>query len=611
MSTLPRTADSSPRAGPQDTAATVARALLAWSAVICLAAFGIVFTTLHVGRAELFFGGVGAAFAYAALLGVSALLVERGRFTAGVTLALGATLVATTLFAAVSKLGINTLLLGAYGIVIVAAGVTVGVRLACIFAAVCAAALVGLYVAELRGLLAGRDLIFALPLHARLLAHGLLLGMAVLFAWTLARIVQGSLARARSQERRFQSLLAIAADWYWEQDSEYRFTHMSPALTQKTGIAHEAFIGRTRWEMPEYALTPAQWAAHRADLDARRPFRDFVLQCADAQGRTVFVSVSGEPVFGSDGSFTGYWGVGRDVTAEIQAQRALEVSETRYRDLFTRSPSPFIIHRGGQILVANQAAARLFGYESPLDMCGLPMLALNHPESRELSAQRIAALDRMPIGGSVPTVELRLRRVDGHDVFAEASVVRIDLGDGPASLSIYFDLTERKRAETVLRRSQAMLSKLFEASPDYITVSDIDNGWLYMVNEGFERMTGHARDDASGAARWTWASGPTRPTALAWWHRSARAASCTACRRRCAARTAACSRCFSRPAPSASMARRCWWPLHGTSLKASSRGCSTRRCSRPRRSASPSPATACSSTSIRVWPRCWAGPRRS
>ncbi|HXF47205.1 MAG TPA: PAS domain S-box protein, partial [Burkholderiaceae bacterium] len=316
--------------------------------------------------------------------------------------------------------------------------------------------------------------------------------------WALERFVRATIAEARRQQDRFRALLAIASDWYWEQDANFRFTHISSAVAAKTGISPSEHLGKTRWEIPELELTPEQWAEHRALLEAHKPFRDLVMRRQDRGGRAVYVRISGEPVFAADGTFKGYWGVGRLATAEVEAQRALADSEARYRDLFERSPSAFIIHRQGRILQANAAAAHLFGYESPQHMVGLDMLRLNHPDSRRLSAQRIVALESLPVGGAVPTVELRMQRTDGTDLYVQAQVVRIDLGDGPASLSIYFDLTERKRAEAERARSEALLSHLFEASVDSILVTELESGRVVLANEGFAQLTGIPVGQAQG-----------------------------------------------------------------------------------------------------------------
>ena len=62
-------------------------------------------------------------------------------------------------------------------------------------------------------------------------------------------------------------------------------------------------------------------ARHMADLEARRPFRDFAYQARDDNGRPRFLRVSGRPVCDDAGNFCGYRGTGTDVTAQILAER--------------------------------------------------------------------------------------------------------------------------------------------------------------------------------------------------------------------------------------------------------------------------------------------------
>jgi len=483
---------------PDGVAALVAKAFFAVGAVVCAVAAAVALSLQGGALERARHVGLATAAAYAVLLAAAALLARRGQVRLGVLMGLAATLGCATFYAVATGVGIHLLLLGSYGITVMVAGVVVGMRAALALAAVCAAALAAMYAAEVRGALPGAALLGAMPLPTRLLTHLLLLGMALLFSWMLARIVRSSLAEARTQESRFRALLAIASDWYWEQDEQFRFTYLSSAVESKTGIAPNAHLGKTRWELPELELTDAQWAAHRADLEAHRPFRNFVMRRTDREGRPVYVSVSGEPVFDAQGRFRGYWGVGRNVTEEIQARRALELGERRYRELFMRSPSPLIVHRRGFVLLANDAAAKLFGYPSAEAMTGLAMVELNHPESRMFSAQRIAQMETMPVGGSVPTAEIRMQRRDGQDLVVQASVVRVEHTDGPASLSIYFDLTERKRAEARLARSEAMFSQLFEAGADSILVTEAASGRVVLANEGFARLTGIAAAAARG-----------------------------------------------------------------------------------------------------------------
>src|SRR5512134_2626184 len=115
-------------------------------------------------------------------------------------------------------------------------------------------------------------------------------------------------------EARFRRLSALSADVYWEQDEELRFTSFSTSTSRSGPIRTDALLGKTRWETDYVNMTAADWAAHRAVLDARQPFRDLELCRYDASGRKLWFRVSGVPVFDASGVFKGYQGIARDIT---------------------------------------------------------------------------------------------------------------------------------------------------------------------------------------------------------------------------------------------------------------------------------------------------------
>jgi diguanylate cyclase (GGDEF)-like protein/PAS domain S-box-containing protein len=149
----------------------------------------------------------------------------------------------------------------------------------------------------------------------------------------LAMLQARTLASLRASEERFRKLTELSADWYWEQDAEFRLTFMSKLLAEKTGLDAADYIGRRRWEQPALNLSEADWARHRAQLERREPFRDFELQRVSPDGRLRWLSISGEPVFDGEGNFRGYRGIGRDITQEKLAEQALRDSEARFRSL--------------------------------------------------------------------------------------------------------------------------------------------------------------------------------------------------------------------------------------------------------------------------------------
>jgi diguanylate cyclase (GGDEF)-like protein/PAS domain S-box-containing protein len=127
-------------------------------------------------------------------------------------------------------------------------------------------------------------------------------------------------AAVRASEARFRSLCELSSDIFWEQDAQFRFT----ALTDWAGrLEPQEMLGRRRWEISYTNVNPGDWEAHRAVLEAHQPFRDLELGRRGADGQEVWYSVSGEPVLDDAGQFTGYRGVGRDITARKADERRI------------------------------------------------------------------------------------------------------------------------------------------------------------------------------------------------------------------------------------------------------------------------------------------------
>src|SRR5882757_3756687 len=165
------------------------------------------------------------------------------------------------------------------------------------------------------------DLLFYLSAGAFGSLVVLLLGLMMLSSLKRDKHVESELL---DSERRFRSLTGLSSDMYWEQDDQYRFTSSS-------GSGPEWIInGKKRWDFKYDNMSEADWAAHIALLDARKPFRDLEL-CRAPSGRKVWVSVSGEPIFDASGAFKGYRGVGKAITERKRAEQlqALEHAVSR------------------------------------------------------------------------------------------------------------------------------------------------------------------------------------------------------------------------------------------------------------------------------------------
>jgi PAS domain S-box-containing protein len=336
-------------------------------------------------------------------------------------------------------------------------------------------------------------------LGLRALIHVVVVGAGLAGGMLVSRVVSRHVKSAEEREQRFRGLLTIAADAYWEIDEQYRLVTFRQQGRAAGPMGPASAVGRVPWEVPEFSLDEDTLDLLRAHLEAREPFRDLPMQWLGVPGRVRHYLVSGEPRHPVQSVFQGYWGVARDVSADVQARQALLATESRYLDLFARIPTPLVLHTQGSVLDANPAALDMFGFADLQSMIGQDLLSVfESGDSRERARRRLEALHAMPAGEALPVVEFRLLGHEGRRIVVRATGVRVDAHGAPAVLSIFVDDTERKKAEDAVRRSEAMLSHLVATSPDLITLTDLKTGRYVMVNKTFERHTGYSAADVVG-----------------------------------------------------------------------------------------------------------------
>jgi diguanylate cyclase (GGDEF)-like protein/PAS domain S-box-containing protein len=131
----------------------------------------------------------------------------------------------------------------------------------------------------------------------------------------------------RESEMRFRALTNLSSDWYWEQDTEFRYTRME-SRHKNLDSTQASFLGKRPWESDLEIQADGGWAEHRAVLAANMPFRDVVMHRLLAGEKPYYISVSGAPIFNAHGEAIGYRGVSREITDQ-------RIAEQRIRHLAT------------------------------------------------------------------------------------------------------------------------------------------------------------------------------------------------------------------------------------------------------------------------------------
>jgi CheY-like chemotaxis protein len=147
-----------------------------------------------------------------------------------------------------------------------------------------------------------RNMLEVRLLHRQLAAH----------ATALEATVLQRTAELRESEARYRSLVELASDWYWEQDSDGHFACLSGPVFEMLGI-HDPLP--TTDETSDAAALAQGWdLVERRGLQdriaARLPFLNYALHRRQPDGRLRQFRVSGQPIFDTACRFLGYRGVG-------------------------------------------------------------------------------------------------------------------------------------------------------------------------------------------------------------------------------------------------------------------------------------------------------------
>lgn len=294
-------------------------------------------------------------------------------------------------------------------------------------------------------------------------------------------------------EARFQDIAEVAGDWIWEMDAELRFTYVSNRMYDLTGVSRGACIGKTRAELAGDPEMTVPWRAHLDDLENHRPFRDFEYSTQFAHGQIRYFRVSGKPVFDDAGVFTGYRGMGSDVTEVTEALAALRNSEEVSRSIVDNS-SAAIVLKGldGRFQLVNKQFQEWYGVSQD-DVVGKTTDEVYPSDYADVFLTH----DREVVERRTATQQENLAPfADGSEHIL--SITRFPVFDADGVLTgigvINVDITEQKQVEQDIAEKTALLQTIFDSAPIALSLRDATGRFLFVNKRQSIEMGGHPVD---------------------------------------------------------------------------------------------------------------------
>lgn len=157
------------------------------------------------------------------------------------------------------------------------------------------------------------------------------------------RRLDQSQASLAASEKRFRDLAEVSGDWFFEMDADLRLSFISDTFFELTGLKSEDVIGKSRGDLAADNQENMGWQKHFDDLVAHREFRRFEYQVRTPDGSPLDVSISAVPLHDDNGNFTGYRGIGADITEFKEKEHQLEEANRNFGDSVSYASS---IQRG-------------------------------------------------------------------------------------------------------------------------------------------------------------------------------------------------------------------------------------------------------------------------
>jgi PAS domain S-box-containing protein len=296
----------------------------------------------------------------------------------------------------------------------------------------------------------------------------------------------------QEREQQYRLLTENTLDVIWQMDLNLRFTYVNPAIFDVTGLTPEDWIGTNLAEHcdEDKFMKMAQVASQEISRGADSAGVIFETVLLKKNRVPVPVEIRGRVILGNDGLPAALQGVARDVTERRRAEDALRESQEKYRMIFEHAPLG-ILHfdHNGVMLDFNDKFVEMIG--APREK----LIGFNMPERQKDERMRQAVLDAL--AGKTSYYEGDYLSVTGGKLTpmrAFYSPVLTDDGRFLGAVGIFEDMTERKRQEDALLKSEERYKAMFRIASVGIDLVD-EQGRFLEANGTLSRILGYTQEE--------------------------------------------------------------------------------------------------------------------
>lgn len=297
---------------------------------------------------------------------------------------------------------------------------------------------------------------------ARIQFKGRSAGLGIVYDITERKQAEAELQKS---EERYRLLVDNQDEGLAIVDSAEKFIFANPAGHDIFGVPEGFLVGRSIKEFTdEKNYDIVRW---QTELRRDRKPSVYEIEIIRHDGAKRNLLVTAKPQYGQAGKFYATLGVFRDITERRLAEVKLKESEEIYRTLVTALPDAVTMtNLRGQMIFVSEQTLKLHGYSHLDELLGNPAFMLIAPQDHQRAA------DNMKVTlneGSIKNAEYTFLKQDGSSFIGElnASLIRDAHGLPRAFIATTRDVTEHRKAEELIRKSEDRYRRLLDAVTDY------------------------------------------------------------------------------------------------------------------------------------------------
>lgn len=301
-----------------------------------------------------------------------------------------------------------------------------------------------------------------------------------------------SLLKLKQSEERYRHIVDTSNEGIWITDTTYRTEYVNQRLAQMLGYSVDEMLGRSAFEFIDESTRNE---SRKKVAQSNQPQDQFDFRYRRKDGTSLWATVASKAIFDAQGNLSARLSMVSDASAKKRAEAALRKSEARLGRLVESNLIGVVFwDASGKITNANDAFLRLVGYtRADLQSGKLNWKIMTPAEQSNLGDHAIAQMQQ---SGAASPIEKEYLCSDGSRIPVIVGGVMFE-DSQESGVSFVIDLTERKRTEADLLRSEERYRSLVEATSQIIWNNNMD-GEPIVEQKGWGTFTGQTYAEYKG-----------------------------------------------------------------------------------------------------------------